>query len=116
MLYEVITKRFLESQSDLDFQAHHDNLTQLPNRVLFRDRLQHALTLAESGNTRMALYFMDVDRFKTINDSLGHDVGDRLLSAIAMRLRLCVGRKSTLARTGGDEFAMLVEGLSYNFV
>ncbi len=104
-------KRFLESQSDLDFQAHHDNLTQLPNRVLFRDRLQHALTLAESGNTRMALYFMDVDRFKTINDSLGHDVGDRLLSAIAMRLRLCVGRKSTLARTGGDEFAMLVEGL-----
>lgn len=103
--------RLLASQSDLDYQAHHDALTHLPNRVLFRDRLQHAMSLAQVSGTRLALLFLDVDRFKTINDSLGHDVGDRLLQALAARLGKCLGRGETLARTGGDEFAVLSEGM-----
>ena len=103
--------QLLESQSNLDYQAHHDQLTHLPNRVLFRDRLQHAMALAQASGTRLALLFLDVDRFKTINDSLGHDVGDRLLQALANRLRKCLGRSETLARTGGDEFAVLSEGM-----
>ncbi len=103
--------RFLESQSNLDYQAHHDHLTNLPNRVLFRDRLQHAMSLAQASGTRLALLFLDVDRFKNINDSLGHEVGDRLLLALAKRLTQCLGNRDTLARTGGDEFAVLSEGL-----
>ncbi len=104
-------RQWLASQSDLDYQAHHDALTHLPNRVLFRDRLQHAMTLAQANGTRLALLFLDVDRFKTINDSLGHDVGDRLLQTLAKRLGGCLGRSETLARTGGDEFAVLSESM-----
>ena len=103
--------RLLQTESDLDYQAHHDPLTALPNRVLFRDRLQHALALAQSEGTRLALLFLDIDRFKTINDSLGHEVGDRLLQTLATRLGHCLCRRDTLARTGGDEFAVLAEGL-----
>ena len=103
--------RLLESQCDLDYLANHDTLTQLPNRVLFRDRLQHAMALAQASGKRVALLFLDVDRFKNINDSLGHDVGDRLLVALSKRLGNCLGRHDTLARTGGDEFAVLTEGL-----
>ncbi len=104
-------RQWLASQSDLDYQAHHDALTHLPNRVLFRDRLQHAMTLAQANGTRLALLFLDVDRFKIINDSLGHDVGDRLLQTLATRLGACLGRSETLARTGGDEFAVLSESM-----
>jgi two-component system CheB/CheR fusion protein len=104
-------RQWLASQSDLDYQAHHDALTHLPNRVLFRDRLRHAMALAQASGTRLALLFLDVDRFKTINDSLGHDVGDQLLQTLGNRLGTCLGRRETLARTGGDEFAVLSEGM-----
>src|ERR1700683_5098713 len=90
--------------------AFHDPLTLLANRNLFRDRVQHALTLAHRGSTSVAVMFLDLDNFKNINDSLGHETGDRLLQAVAERLVETTRSSDTVARLGGDEFAILVEG------
>ena len=90
--------------------AFHDPLTLLANRNLFRDRVQHALTRAQRGDRCPAVMFLDVDNFKNINDSLGHDAGDRLLQAVAQRIIHTSRSSDTVARLGGDEFGVLLEG------
>jgi len=91
--------------------AFHDPLTLLANRNLFRDRVQHALTRAQRGECCAAVMFLDVDNFKNINDSLGHDAGDRLLQAVAQRIVKTSRTSDTVARLGGDEFGVLLEGV-----
>ena len=100
-----------ESESRLAHAALHDPLTGLPNRTLFRDRLQHALAGAHREGRSAAVLFIDVDHFKEINDNLGHEAGDLLLCEIADRLRTCLRSAETAARLGGDEFVVLAMGL-----
>ncbi|HUG99070.1 MAG TPA: diguanylate cyclase [Gammaproteobacteria bacterium] len=90
--------------------AHHDLLTGLPNRRLFLDRLEEEVIHAEPSGLPLAVLFMDLDGFKEVNDSLGHEAGDRLLSVVAERLTACVREKDTVARLGGDEFAVILTG------
>ncbi|MCO6058714.1 EAL domain-containing protein [Pseudomonas sp. MOB-449] len=99
------------AQARLDYQAHHDPLTGLPNRLLFESRLQLALADATGDDHHGAVLFIDLDRFKHINDSLGHPVGDLLLKGIACRLREQLRDIDTVARLGGDEFIILLPGL-----
>ncbi|MHB8848601.1 MAG: two-component system response regulator [Burkholderiales bacterium] len=94
----------IHSQERLHHLAHHDVLTGLPNRILFVDRLKHALKRAEWRKRTVAVMFLDMDRFKLVNDTLGHEAGDRLLQAMATRLLACVREGDTVARFGGDEF------------
>lgn len=102
-----ITDR-IEAEEIIRFQAYHDMLTRLPNRTLLNDRLNQALTHARRNKTNLSVMFLDLDRFKMINDTLGHIVGDHLLQAVAMRLRHCLREGDTLARLGGDEFTLLL--------
>ncbi|MEN5149715.1 bifunctional diguanylate cyclase/phosphodiesterase [Pseudomonas orientalis] len=99
------------AQARLDYQAHHDPLTGLPNRTLFESRLQAALTGQQESGNQGAVLFLDLDRFKHINDSLGHPVGDLLLKDIAVRLKEQLRDIDTVARLGGDEFIILLPGL-----
>lgn len=96
------------AQARLEFLAHHDPLTELPNRLLLGDRIGQAITLAEREQQRVALLFIDLDQFKTVNDSLGHAAGDRMLKDVAKRLRQCVRESDTIARLGGDEFIIVL--------
>lgn len=98
-------------EEELRQMAFHDTLTRLPNRRLFMDRLQQALFRAKRNNKRVAMLFLDVDKFKHLNDSHGHDAGDQLLIEVARRLRAAVRERDTVARLGGDEFVVLLEGL-----
>jgi diguanylate cyclase (GGDEF)-like protein/PAS domain S-box-containing protein len=107
---DISERKALEEQ--LRQLAFHDPLTLLANRNLFRDRVQHALTLAQRGQSSVAVMFLDLDNFKNINDSLGHDAGDRLLQAVAQRIVQTTRSSDTVARLGGDEFAVLVEGIA----
>lgn len=107
---EQLLDRVREGQRRLRHQAFHDPLTRLANRALFADRLQHAVALHQRDGHPVALLFIDLDDFKSINDGLGHAVGDRVLQEIADRLRAGVRGSDTVARLGGDEFAVLVEG------
>lgn len=100
-----------QSEARLEIMAHYDALTLLPNRVLFRDRLNRALARADRNNELVALMFLDLDRFKTINDTLGHDAGDVLLREVSIRLRNTVREEDSIARLGGDEFTVMLEQL-----
>ncbi|ARU86987.1 bifunctional diguanylate cyclase/phosphodiesterase [Pseudomonas sp. M30-35] len=100
-----------QAQAKLDHQAHHDSLTGLPNRLLFETRLQAELEKCHASDRHGAVLFMDLDRFKHINDSLGHPIGDQLLKSIAERLKLQLSEQDTVARLGGDEFIILLPEL-----
>jgi diguanylate cyclase (GGDEF)-like protein/PAS domain S-box-containing protein len=106
---DVSERKALEEQ--LRKLAFHDPLTLLANRSLFWNRVEHALALAQRSHQRVAVMFLDLDNFKNINDSLGHDAGDRLLQAAAQRLVKSTRPSDTVARLGGDEFAILLEGI-----
>lgn len=97
-----------EAEEFINFQAYHDLLTRLPNRVLFKDRLSVAISNAARHKQQFAVMFLDLDRFKVVNDSLGHSLGDRLLQAVAQRLQTCLRSGDTLSRFGGDEFTLLL--------
>ncbi|HEX6085102.1 MAG TPA: PAS domain S-box protein [Thermoanaerobaculia bacterium] len=100
------------AQEQVEYQAYHDSLTALPNRLLFRDRITVALAHAKRAGRLSAVMFLDLDQFKLVNDTLGHTVGDRLLQAIGARLVTCVRAEDTVARMGGDEFTILLAELS----
>ncbi len=106
-----ITERRLADEL-IAYQAYHDSLTDLPNRALFHDRLNLALLQAKRKGSELALMFIDLDRFKLVNDTLGHDTGDALLQLAAARLQSCLRRGDTLARLGGDEFTAILPDLS----
>lgn len=98
-------------EQELRYLANYDGLTGLPNRALLGERLAHALIRARRTGQRVAVLFLDLDRFKYINDSLGHNAGDRLLKAVGVRLRAIVPESATVARLGGDEFTVVLENL-----
>ncbi|MDP2833115.1 MAG: EAL domain-containing protein [Pseudomonadota bacterium] len=107
-LFNEITRR---KQEELYFLAHYDALTHIPNRMLFTDRLGQACREALRSDREVALLFVDVDRFKQVNDSMGHAFGDELLCAIARRMQACARESDTVARLGGDEFAIVMDGV-----
>lgn len=107
-LLEADNVRILESHAKIDILAHRDSLTNLPNRVLARDRLAQILSMAKRNGSQAAVLFLDLDNFKTINDSLGHSVGDQLLCLVADRLMGAVRESDTVSRQGGDEFLILL--------
>ncbi|MCU7938000.1 MAG: GGDEF domain-containing protein [gamma proteobacterium symbiont of Bathyaustriella thionipta] len=104
----------LEQQKDrLNHQAHHDALTGLPNRVLFVDRVYQAIKVSKRDKSKIAILFIDLDRFKEINDTLGHSVGDKVLIEIAGRLKNNIRHVDTVARLGGDEFTLILPNLNH---
>jgi len=100
----------LEQKELLHYQAHHDALTQLPNRILFTQRLERCIQRSNRTKIGFALFFIDLDRFKDINDSLGHEIGDNVLKIIASRLKSIIRKEDTLARLSGDEFTIIMGG------
>ena len=102
------------AEDEMQMLAFYDSLTRLPNRRLFLDRLQRAMTTSARNRQYCALMFVDLDNFKPLNDSLGHDVGDLMLQTVAQRLAICVREGDTVSRTGGDEFMVMLENLSEN--
>jgi diguanylate cyclase len=101
----------VENEEKLNFMAYHDVLTSLPNRALFQDRLECALFGARRQSEKAGIFFIDLDNFKTINDSLGHAAGDTVLKHVAERMRSCVRDNDTVARLGGDEFVVVATGI-----
>src|SRR3546814_3115362 len=104
--------RISDWSSDVCSSDLHDALTGLPNRTLFEDRLSSALSQSRRSLKQVAVLLLDLDRFKHINDSLGHHIGDQLLEAVAMRLHSCVRESDTAARLGGDEFVISLPNIS----
>lgn len=105
--YRYVTQRRM-TEKQLEYRAHYDALTDLPNRVLFRDRVVNGLAQARRNHHGLAILYLDVDHFKTVNDALGHSFGDALLSSVARRLQACLRASDTISRIGGDEFAILI--------
>ena len=105
-----VTERKIAEET-INFQAYHDLLTKLPNRALLRDRLSLAINQAKREEESLAVMFLDLDRFKNINDSLGHMVGDELLQQVIIRLKECIRAGDTIARFGGDEFTLMLPKL-----
>lgn len=110
---EDVTER-KENQQKINFMATHDELTLLPNRNLLNDRLKQAITQAQRHNTKMAVLFIDIDHFKYINDSLGHQVGDELLKVLSERLASVLRQGDTVARFGGDEFVIVLPEIEFD--
>jgi two-component system cell cycle response regulator len=106
--YAIERKR---SEEHLTYLAQYDHLTGLVNRTLFRDRLVQAMARTKRMQQPMGLMLLDLDRFKAVNDTFGHDMGDELLKAVTERLRVCVREVDTVARMGGDEFTIILEGV-----
>lgn len=110
-VFSDVTER-RANEARIAYLAHHDPLTGLPNRTLLQDRLHQALVRANRERSMVGVLFLDLDRFKTINDSLGHPAGDRLLLAVAERIRTCVRESDTVCRQGGDEFIVVLQDLA----
>lgn len=108
--HDITERKIIEKQ--IEFMAHHDALTGLPNRVLAEDRMQQAIVSAKRNNTQAALIFIDLDGFKTINDSLGHSIGDSMLQSVTSRLQECIRQSDTLSRQGGDEFLIILSDIN----
>lgn len=106
-IWRVLT-RLKQKNDQVTHLAHHDTLTELPNRVLFYDRLGRAISRARRNQELLAVLFLDLDGFKSINDTLGHDAGDELLRLAARRIVACVRDSDTVARMGGDEFTVIL--------
>ena len=111
VFHDVTTARAMSLR--MSYLAQHDSLTDLPNRVLLNDRLTQAISLARRHQKKLAVLFLDVDRFKHVNDSLGHAIGDRLLQSVAQRLLSCVRSSDTVSRQGGDEFVILLSEVTH---
>ena len=111
-----VSKRVTKQTLTLEHQALHDYLTDLPNRTLFQDRLQQAIRNSRRSSHSFAIILMDLDRFKEVNDTLGHDVGDLLLKEVGRRLKDTVRSADTVARLGGDEYVIILESLSEQYV
>jgi diguanylate cyclase (GGDEF)-like protein len=105
-----ITER-KDFENDIQHMAQHDALTHLPNRALFNDRLKQAISAAQRNKSRLALMFIDLDKFKPVNDTYGHGVGDLLLKEVALRIQGCLRESDTAARIGGDEFVVLLPSI-----
>jgi diguanylate cyclase (GGDEF)-like protein/PAS domain S-box-containing protein len=108
---DITERTYAEEQ--IKHLAYHDALTTLPNRLLFKDRVSVAISHGQRHDSRVAVLFLDLDRFKVINDSLGHNIGDQLLQAVAARVQSCVRESDTVARLGGDEFTLLLPELAH---
>ena len=108
-LWNLLT-RLKQTNEQITHLAYHDALTSLPNRILFYDRLNLAITKARRDKESIAVLFLDLDGFKTINDTFGHDVGDALLREVSRRIMACVRDSDTVARMGGDEFMVILSG------
>lgn len=106
---ELCDSELIQNRDRMDHLAHHDSLTGLPNRLLFNDRLKQAIQRAERARRPLALVFIDLDRFKNINDTQRHDVGDIVLIETASRLEQSLRKSDTIARLGGDEFVIILE-------
>jgi len=115
LAYGIVTLRtrieHAEAEKQLEFLAHHDMLTKLPNRLLLRDRFEQATALADRAHSGVAVLFLDLDNFKQVNDTLGHNYGDQLLVRVVERLRGCLRDADTISRQGGDEFVILLPNL-----
>ncbi len=109
VFYDMTTVK--QGEARLEFQAYHDALTGLPNRQLFNDRLERLITNCQREESMLAVMFLDLDKFKDINDTLGHDIGDLLLQEVANCLQECARDADTVARLGGDEFTVLLPGI-----
>lgn len=110
VIYDDVTKE-KQAEERMHYLAHYDPLTGLPNRTLFADRLRQSLAAAKREKARLAMMFLDLDKFKPVNDELGHDVGDLLLKEVAMRMQHCVRESDTVSRIGGDEFVILLPSI-----
>jgi diguanylate cyclase (GGDEF)-like protein len=106
-----VQEELRKQKNSFEHDAHYDALTNLPNRVLFHDRLGQSIAKAKRNHDGLAVFFLDLDHFKQINDTLGHDIGDKVLQEAAKRLTGCVREMDTIARLGGDEFTVLLESM-----
>ncbi|OGB23772.1 MAG: diguanylate cyclase [Burkholderiales bacterium RIFCSPLOWO2_02_FULL_57_36] len=105
---QIMAEEVQKAKEQMGYMAHHDFLTGLPNRLMLQERLDQAIALAKRHDTKLAVMFMDLDRFKTINDSLGHAVGDKMLQSVSQRLTDAVRSTDTVSHQGGDEFVLLL--------